>query len=288
MDGLGFNCCCSGGATSTCLAEDNYELFVSGDTAIGPHVYQKLYKLGYYAEYLFSTTPFNCPTGCVNYNPVFYGNVYMGGIRQDIPARKVYFHPPQAGTEDTLLYDFNLDAGDFLPASYTTEAGVNLVSSIDSVLVGNEYHRRFWLDYDNHAGYAAIIEGIGSTYGLLTPLVPPFEFTTELVCVKIDAQPVYPDTQTSCSLSGLDEKPAALTYSFFPNPVSDIAVLQLDNQFRDAEVVIYSLSGKEVKRQRAVDGIIEIHQKDFEAGTYFFKVTGETGQTGTGKFLVAR
>ena len=74
----------------------------------------------------------------------------------------------------------------------------NYVSSIDSILIGNNYHRRFHLSQMGTSfSHVAIIEGIGSEYGLLFPLMPPFEFFNTLVCVTINSIPVYPDTVTS-------------------------------------------------------------------------------------------
>ena len=286
MNGLGFNCCCSG-PQSVCLQEDKNELSLNGDTVIGTYTYSKIYRLGYFAEYLFAQSPYTCPAGCQNYDPQFYGSYYVGGLRQDIPARKVYFHPSEAGAQDTLLYDFNLNVGDYLAESYNNHVATNQVSEIDSVLVGNEYHKRFWLNYPNaQENYAAIIEGIGSTYGLLYNLVPPFEFRNELVCVKIGLLPVYSNGEMACSLSEIKETEQNLTFSLVPNPVEDISVLRVDPEFEGAKLIVFTETGKDIHRQQIVNQAVEIRKRDFQAGIYFFRIVNEKGQRGTGKFVI--
>ncbi len=287
MDGVGFSCCCTSGSwQSYCLTEDNYELFLDGDTTIGSHVYSKIYRLGYFAEYLLSMYPFTCESGCTNYDPQFYGNIYVGGLRQDIPGRKVYFHPAESGAQDTLLYDFNLSVGDYLSQTYNNETMTNMVSSIDSVLIGTEYHTRYWLDYEQQHEYIAIIEGIGSTYGLLFALRPPFEFTNQLVCVKINSNPVYPDTETICSLNEIGEVEQIFSFSVSPNPVETSALLQVSPEFANVELVIYNESGQEVKRKKLLNTSVKIDRSEFDSGVYFFKGVNQSGQVAIGKFMI--
>lgn len=287
LDGLGFNCCCSS-PQSVCILEDKYEHFLQGDTTIGIQLYKKIYRLGYYDEYLFSQTPYTCPTGCENYNPQFYGNIYVGGLRQDIPGRKVYFHSAEPGSQETVLYDFNLNVGDYLAESYNNEANTNRVSRIDSVLVGNTYHKRYWLNYMNQQPeeYVAIIEGIGSTFGLLYNLVPPFEFQTELVCVKINSSPVYPNTEVICSLSSVGKTEPDLTFSLTPNPVENISLLQVNAEFEGSKLIVFTQTGQEICTQKIINQHAEIHKKDLAPGIYFFRIMNDKGQGGTGKFVI--
>lgn len=286
LNGLAFDCCCSGGGMATCLLYDKNQLILNGDTVIGTHTYHKIYRSGYHVSYMMGQF-ITCPAGCSNYNPHFYSPEYAGAIRQDVAEKKVYFHGAHAGEMDTLLYDFNLEEGDYLPESYNSPAGVNLVSSIDSVLIGNAYHKRFWLDYGQQVKYAAIIEGIGSTYGLCHNLVPPFEFRNELICVKIGSDWVYPGTGTACELdAGMGEIAPSFTFSFSPNPVKNISTLEVSGEFANSQLFIFNETGQEIKRQKLNGTSAEIDRKTLHPGMYFFKVNNEKGETGAGKFLV--
>ncbi len=84
-------------------------------------------------------------------------SMLSGGIRNDIPAKKVYFYSFDTQTEK-LLYDFDLHVGDtlfkndgyrfyhsLLDNKYTHVVDTVWVSRIDSVLMPNDnlYHKRF-------------------------------------------------------------------------------------------------------------------------------------------------
>lgn len=102
-----------------CTVQDDYCLFINGDTTIGTNTYHKLYASGFIAA--------SCPPP-----GYYYYNSYRGAFRQDTAMRRVFYVPVSA-TDDTLLYDFNLNPGDTLPMTYNFGNG-NVVIGIDSVL----------------------------------------------------------------------------------------------------------------------------------------------------------
>jgi hypothetical protein len=150
----------------------NYSITFSGDTLINNLKYNKL------------TTPF-----------VAFRKGYRGAIRQDVAARKVFIMPPTKRVEE-LLYDFNLQIGDSVKGYIYYH---DIVEDIDSVLVGNSFRKRWRI---NSAYNVDIIEGIGSTYGLLeeSPTFctdcPDFQLT----CYSENNQTLYPDSQTNCEI----------------------------------------------------------------------------------------
>ena len=75
--------------------------------------------------------------------------------------KKVYFFE---NGNDTLAYDFNLNIGDTLPVTCLNVLNNNYVQSIDSVLVGSQYHKRFWISDDNSINYASLIEGLNNIF----------------------------------------------------------------------------------------------------------------------------
>jgi hypothetical protein len=187
-------------------AWEEYSYLLNGDTTINGQTYHKL------------STPFVSfftQGSCTQEH--FPG--YKGAIRQDIPNRKVYYVHPSSSSE-ALLYDFNLAIGDTIHGYLASNAGMlDTVISMDSVLVGNDFRKR-WLINDWYEIY--YIEGIGSTYGLLENSpgyvtdAPGYYFD----CFKQDQQTLYPDTNTNCQLitSAHDISILEEPLKIFPNP----------------------------------------------------------------------
>jgi hypothetical protein len=113
-------------------------------------------------------------------------------LRQDTATRRVYQWTSFLG--DTLLYDFNMGVGAY-PAT-SIEAAPLQVVTIDSVALGDGWHKRWVLDVtDMGMTPYAMIEGVGSTFGLLGPMHPPFEASQDLMCFTLDTLPIYENTQ---------------------------------------------------------------------------------------------
>lgn len=140
------NDCNMGGIYSS-----SYQYTIQGDTIIGLYSYHKIYLSGMVSQ------------PC---QPPIYSNSYFCGLRQDTISKKVYFARP--GYSDTVLYDFNLHIGDTIHSLYchwNRPSGYQnrlIINSIDSVLVGAFYHKRF----NTNSPPSAIIEGVGGSFGL--------------------------------------------------------------------------------------------------------------------------
>jgi len=230
--GLGFfcNCSCSNGV---CVNKEDRQYYYSNDTVIGSFTYHKLMVDNFNVDYWLG--PIFCAPGCTPSDHYYsYIGSYAGAIRNDSAQKKVYYY--EAGsTGEQVLYDFNLSLGDTLPITYTNIVAQNRVNKIDSVLVGTAYHNRYWLEDINmpppapqDSGYVALIEGIGSTYGLLTALVLPFEFDCHINCVTIDSVTVYPDASSSCSIitTGIASVVPELQLNVYPNPVTSTSTVE--------------------------------------------------------------
>jgi hypothetical protein len=127
-------------------------LFVNGqDTAFGGHTFRKI----------ISRTCIK--VGGTSFDPPIKDEVattpdtYYGGIRDS--AGYVYF---LNGSAVSLIYNFNAHVGDYIPAP----SGTLPVVSIDSVLLGGRYHRRFFTSDTTYY----VIEGVGSSVGLVPDL----------------------------------------------------------------------------------------------------------------------
>lgn len=280
LGGCGSTCCST--TSAVCVFQRDQQYFLGPDTLIGSQIYNTVYysmsEMDYYSG------PTSCPPGC-SAGPWYYSlnNIYTGAIRQDTLLRKVYFMPV-GETYDSLLYDFSLNLGDTLPPTYQTAGTLdsNYVTKIDSVLVGTNYHNRFWLTPINYwaastldTNYIAIIEGIGSTFGLFSELRPIFENSCNLNCVYLDSIPVYPDTATSCSslITMVLENEIKLISSIIPNPFNSFASIHFNLPLENAELSLYNLFGVKVRTTKSISGKeITIFREGLPAGIYFIRV----------------
>lgn len=123
--------------------DENYRLFINGDTVIQSKNYYKLYKTG--ILYLDK--------------PMEYESLYMGALRQE--ASEVFFVNPQADIEE-LLYNFDVRINDTITAKIGKG---KKVLDIDTLEDGR---RKYYISKSAvHAMEAFIIEGVGSSGGLL-------------------------------------------------------------------------------------------------------------------------
>ncbi|MCF8278303.1 MAG: T9SS type A sorting domain-containing protein [Flavobacteriales bacterium] len=162
--------------------------------------------------------------------------------------KKVYFKQ-HSSVSDTLLYDFDLSIGDTLPPTLINDPSneTNVVSSIDSILIGNDYHKRFGISLGYDSNYVDLIEGIGNSFGLMGLLVPPFERGTYLYCVTIDGETVYPDSSYDCPLllTGIEEDYPSLRIQpkIYPNPSTGYVNIEATGSDQWMTVKLYNTLG---------------------------------------------
>ena len=93
------------------------------------------------------------------------------GIREADKRIYVNLDPTADTDEEYLAYDFNLAVGDTVPSPHLINGNPSIpepnlvIQSIDSVPISGSYRKRYNLDPARY-----IIEGIGSSIGLLNPL----------------------------------------------------------------------------------------------------------------------
>ena len=104
----------------------------------------------------------------VSYKKVSYAySPFLGLIREDTAAKKVYFIP-YCDTNEVLLYDFSLTVGSTINYSFISGSAMpSGVYKVDSIKLMHDYktyyHRHFYLK--NHASASnpvlEIVEGVG-------------------------------------------------------------------------------------------------------------------------------
>ena len=211
-------------------SNENYSITISGDTIIQSQTYHKLI-----IPFVKSNNSGVCDFTTIG---------YKGAFRQDKINKKVFFIPPTENTEQ-LLYDFTLQVGD------TVKGFLNLnldqpdtIKSIDSVLVGNIYRKRW---NTNSCYKINLIEGIGSTYGLIIPSpgcrtdFPDYS----IICFQQYKISIYPETAINCDLIN-SVKPIetnSTQIKIYSNKQSGSFTITFDNA-DIVEIKLIDLSGK--------------------------------------------
>jgi hypothetical protein len=155
-----------------------------------------------------------------------------------------------------MLYDFNpVEPGDTIFTQVLTNGLTqfipHIVLSIDSVLVGGEYHRRTYLRDETEVFSEYWIEGVGSTQGLIYPsywLLTDNSYDLNCFYDGNDLQytnpnPMYlfcsfpfPDIQCEATTSTTPSISNAGQFNIYPNPVIDILTIETSLQVHSVDI----------------------------------------------------
>ncbi|XZF16167.1 T9SS type A sorting domain-containing protein [Chitinophagaceae bacterium MMS25-I14] len=258
----------------------SYIGFDNSDTVIGGVTYRKMYE----------TTN----------DKVFDASEYIGALRQDTAARKVYFFAKGAGAEH-LLYDFSLKVGDTAHFYNGTSA---VVDSIDTILVDNAPRRFFRFSMGGGSNPISAssgwIEGIGNNVvgGLFgNPLMlATCSCNSYTVCFKQNGNWIYHNGTYFGGIADCDAAPLGVTVivcplagvvSIYPNPVTGTSHLQVSGLGNNAQLCIYNITGIKVKTFSVTGNTdITLNKNDYPAGIYNYRITDEKGAAAVGKFVV--
>ena len=258
----------------------DYHQFISGDTLINGKMYHKIYKSGNAGS--------GCMSGpsCNSYAKTsYYQNKLTGYFRED--ASKHIYAPGQPTEE--LLYDFNITVGDTIKNSSGTPLDCFKspqyylkVASIDSVLIGGVFHKRFnidRIDAGSSTFYTSIIEGVGATTGLFSLRTSYCNlYYSQLLCFMQNNITVYPDGQ-SCNLavvSGINELSFQKSVIVYPNPgKGEFTFKGLD---KENKIELYDNTGRLTYQTICTDVIQTITLNDKAIGIYFYRISTVDGK----------
>jgi hypothetical protein len=256
-------------------ADEAYSITISGDTIINSQSYHKL------------TTPFVevvVTGGCTQRNFA----EYKGAIRQDIPGKKVYFVPPTQPAEQ-LLYDFAMEVGDTVRGFLQIYSSPNdIVLEIDSVLVGDSYHKRWSI---NPCYGIYLIEGIGSTFGLLAPspgCMTDMDYYT-LTCFNQNGESVYPDPSSECRLITSTNNPDLISDAvhIFPNPSHGSFTVDFLQPNDIQKIRLTDMTGN-IIFQKSLANQKTVNIADIPRGTYILTVIDKENKTTNRKIISCR
>jgi hypothetical protein len=259
----------------------DYQDFITGDTIINGDVYSKIQRFGVQYELLAGN--------CTNDIIATY-NEYRGAYRNDSVNKKVWFIPANE-ISDTLLYDFNLNINDSLPASflYNPLIGMNsYVSQIDSMLIGMSYHQRFWISSSTGINqYMYLVEGIGSDHGLLANIFPQFEDLENLLCVIQEGYTIYPNATTQCDLVTeiLSTPNPIIPVSLYPNPASEYVKIDFENTTKNIDVEIFDLLGVKKLSIENIGPNFNVNISNLDSGLYLYQIYHNRKEAYWGKLI---
>ena len=254
-----------------------FSYIMEGDTLIGGQIYHKLHE-----PYVIDSS------GCWPYYSSGLGPGYIGGLRQEVSNRKVYFIASM-DTVEHLIYDFNLHLGDTIRTFLAQDcwSGDSIISGEDSVLINGTYRKRWALNLNFGPSY--IIEGIGYTGGLITHYCDWFEGGAVLSCFIQNGTLLYSDPdpyyQTNCDIiNNLTSIVNNDKISIHPNPFSEIAVLEIKEP--QGELNMYNLLGVNVFRKNIISISTTIEREGIPPGIYFITITNREGIIQKGKIVI--
>lgn len=216
-------------------------------------MWTKLIREGMVSQVWYGS--FSVPQDCqgnYTYGPDEYGSTL---IRQSGRQLRIL----DAGT-DQLLYEFDLHTGDTLPPSWNNWSNTITVTGVDSVLVGTEMRARYALA-NSWASY--LVEGVGSSHGLLEPVTDFFDCGYTLECFGVENVP--------CSINmGISATPGPVQPAVFPNPGTDGFTLTLTPG--PHTITLFDATGRMVLQRSAQGPRHEFHADKLPSGIYLMKV----------------
>lgn len=240
-----------------CMQNYNSIYYINGTVIFEGKEYYKIYEEGSYYE-----TSINPQYPCNDsYN---YSGVYRGAIRTE--NGKTYGFV--TGFYPSLLMDFTLNVGDTLYSSICTEGKV--IESIDSVLVGDQYRKRF--NFANSWYCSWMIEGVGHERGLFETMDQPVENESNLICYGENGVPIFGDGNCDITV-GQSEKNVIGDITIYPNPTLDKIIIKMS----DRDIKSYNLTdvfGRLILKDKIKlpTDETEIDLSKLESGLYFLSL----------------
>lgn len=255
----------------------NYQYKLMGDTVLNGTLYSKVY---------FTETN--------NKNP---DEIYIGGLRED-DMKQIFFFPVSQtlptvawhafpnDTSEHMIYTFNnLEVGQILPVN--ADDKVIQVVSVDSVLIGDTYRKRYGIQNEGILALDYWIEGIGSTVEFLSAFTFEFEWSFYTLCFKIEEDTYYinsPDGDNYCHyMVGVDPVDIP-NFRIYPNPTT--GPLNIYSPFGGKTVVrVVNLQGQTILSSVVNDEVNQIDVDNLRPGLYFVQL--QSGKL-TGNFTFVR
>jgi hypothetical protein len=178
------------------------------------------------------------------------------------------------------LYDFTLGVGDTLESSISYPDLI--ISEIDSVLVGEEYRKRF--HFSNGDGYCNwMVEGIGHERGLIEPMFEYEFYNSDFFCYAENHVPIFPEgVQCVLNVGINDPEVNKDIVQLFPNPTTGKTYLTIDcNSQKPLTYSLLGITGQVIFRKTCFLNIgkntIELDVDKLDPGFYIVAIDSQNG-----------
>lgn len=203
-----------------------------------------------------------------------YSGVYRGAIRTE--NGKTYQYQ---GGYVNLLMDFTLNVGDTMFSSICQDGKV--IKSIDSVLVGDEYRKRF--NFDDEWNYCNwMVEGVGHQRGLFESMDFPFESWSTFICYGENGIPIFGDGNCDITVGYAENKPSRNGIKIYPNPTYDNITIDISEpDVKIKSYLITDIYGKTLTNNKVEMGNndLRINFEGYESGIYILIITLNDNKT---------
>ena len=202
--------------------------------------------------------------------------ILLGAYRNE--ENQVYYCKwnGNAYNEEVLLYDYDLEEGDYFNED---DPHPMMITDISIIIDNNGVERRKFefefMGLDEEREFW--IEGVGSSKGFVnsgnyTPTNDGAIF--HLLCYHVDNNVVYVNPAYDvCDVDDIDESSINNSISIYPNPTKDVVKVLNNSNLNISKIEIIDLLGRTVASAKSSD---EINVSNLPEGQYFVKLHGET------------
>lgn len=202
-----------------------------------------------------------------------YGPTTEGIYRVD--GNQVYFREylySDGYGEEVLLYDYDLEEGDFF---HDNDEHPMQVTSVTTIIDNNGVERKKWefsfMQLPGETEYW--IEGVGSSRGFLN--VGVYEPGDDgevfhLLCMHNGDNVIYVNPEyNTCDIDEIEENPLAGSFDIFPNPANEVVKILNDSNISVTSIEVIDMLGRSVM---CVEDSKDINVAELPQGEYFVRI----------------
>jgi hypothetical protein len=206
---------------------------------------------------------------------------YSGGIRQDIPNEKI-FHVDFSGVEHDISFNQHLVVGDTFPTTSFYTGHGDIISRIDSILIGTKYHKEYiFKNMINNLDSGAYLVGVGDLWWTWP------EGDNSLSCFSVDNINLLGGAPYCQVVSVSELSIYENSFTISPNPTNGKFQIN-NNNLRITGAVIYNVYGEKVfEKLSIINSSLSIDLSQVPDGIYFLQVKTTDG-VATKKIVVSK
>ena len=200
----------------------------------------------------------------------------VGAYRTD--GNQVYFCKwnGTAYADEVLLYDYDLEEGDFFN---DLDEHPMMVTEVSTIIDNDGVERKkFSFVFEGLPDETEYwIEGIGSSRGFI--FSGQYQLTQEkakfhLLCYHVEDDLIYVNPEyDACDIDDIEEYSVDNSLNIYPNPASSIVKILNDNNLNITNIEIIDLTGRTVLN---IENTTDIDISNLPEGQYFVKIYGES------------